>query len=418
MVFRQTLENVYAIVIGIAGYKNINPLPLTVLNDAKDIYDLLKSPSHCGYPENNIRLLLDEAATKKDILDSLMDLREKANNDTTIIVYISSHGGRIETGPYAGEYLLPVDVDFRSQKTVAGTAISSQEFTRALQAIPARKVVVIFDCCHAGGIGQPKDANAPVMKTGFSDGYYDELKQGTGRVIIASSRSTEQSWILPLNAPNSLFTTHLLSGLRGGIPSNDGVIRIFDLFEYVQPRVTADQPNQHPIFKAEIEDNFAVALYCGGKKGVVAYDEEGFLYDAYISYVDQEPDGSWVWGTLVPRLEAAGLRVAVSGDVEVPGVARLLNIERGIQQAKRVVAVLSEAYLTDHMGDFENIMTQTRDVLDGTYRLLPIKIAPIDEGKLPLRMKMLTTLDVTNPRRSDREFERLLMALQAPYPNR
>jgi hypothetical protein len=57
------------------------------------------------------------------------------------------------------------------------------------------------------------------------------------------------------------------------------LIHLFDLFEYVQPR-----------------------------------DQEGYRYDAYISFVDKEPGTTWVWEALVPRLEAIGLRVAVSGD--------------------------------------------------------------------------------------------------------
>ena len=64
--------------------------------------------------------------------------------------------------------------------------------------------------------------------------------------------------------------------------------------------------DQHPVFKADVEENFPVALYVGGQKGVVPKDEEGFRYDAYISYVDRNPDSAWVWDTLVPRLEHGG----------------------------------------------------------------------------------------------------------------
>jgi hypothetical protein len=223
--------------------------------------------------------------------------------------------------------------------------------------------------------------------------------------------------VLP-GAANSLFTQHLLAGLRDGIASDDGLIRIFDLFEYLQPRVTVDQPNQHPIFKAELEENFPIALYLGGQKGVVPRDEEGFRYDAYISYVDKEPDAPWVWDTLVPLLEGAGLRIAVSGDVEEPGVARVVNVERGIKQAKRTVIVLSPAYLTNNMADFENVLGQTMGIQEGTYRLLPVKIAPIDEGRLPVRLGMLTTLDLSHPRHAKREFDRLVRALQGPLPRR
>lgn len=406
------LDNAHALVIGIANYRHINTLPPTVLKDAQDIHDLLIDPQHCGYPPGNVRLLLDDQATQAAVRQALADLAARSDPDSTVFFYLSSHGGRIESGPYTGEYLLPVDTVYTAGESIAQTAISGNEFTAALRAIPARKVVVIFDCCHAGGIGQPKDAAAPVLKA-LPESYYDALKEGRGRVILASSRSTEFSYVMP-GDENSLFTKHLLAGLRGGIPGNDGLIRIFDLFEYVQPRVTGSQSRQHPLFKAEVEENFPVALYLGGQKVAVPTDDTGFHYDAYISYVDRPPDSIWVWEVLLPRLEAAGLRVAVSGDVEQPGVARVVGMERGIRQAKRTVVVLSAAYLTDHVAGFENVLAQTMDLQEGTYRLLPVKFEAFDESRLPLRLSQLTTLDLAHPRRAEREFDRLVQALKGP----
>jgi hypothetical protein len=218
-------------------------------------------------------------------------------------------------------------------------------------------------------------------------------------------------------ARNGIFTGHLLAGLRGGVASDDGYVRVFDLFEYVQPLVTADQPGQHPVFQAEIEENFALALCRGGAAQPAATDEQGYRYDAYISYVEKEPDATWVWGTLVPRLEAAGLRLAVSGDSEAPGVARVVNIERGITQSKRTVVLLSPAYLGDPMADFENTLAQTMSVTEGSYRLLPLKIAPFPEDDLPLRLRMLSALDLTRPPRPGRDpLDRLVEALRGPIP--
>jgi hypothetical protein len=313
--------------------------------------------------------------------------------------------------------LLPVDTLYTSGQSLAETAISGAEFTAALRGIPARKVVVVFDCCHSGGIGQPKDITAPVLKAGLPESYYEALKAGRGRAILASSRSTEYSWVLP-GAKNSLFTRHLLAGLRGGIASEDGLIRIFDLFEYLQPKVTSDQPDQHPIFKAELEENFPVALYLGGQKGVVPRDAEGFRYDAYVSYVDRDPDATWVWDTLVPRLEGAGLRLAVSGDVNEPGVARVVNIERGITQAKRTVVMLSPAYVADRWAAFENVLGQTIGIEEGTWRLVPVKIASVEDSQIPLRLRALWPVDLTRASRIEREFDKLVRALQEPLPRR
>jgi hypothetical protein len=412
-----SLAGAHALVIGIANYQHINSLPATVLKDAGDIHSLLVAENVCGYPPANVRLLRDGQATASGIRQALADLAGRTDPEGTVLVYVSSHGGQVEAGPYTGEYLLPVDTVYTSGASIAETAISGAELTAALRAIPARKVMVVFDCCHAGGIGQPKDATAPVLKAGLPESYYDALAAGRGRAILASSRSTEASWVLP-RAANSLFTQHLLAGLRGGIASDDGLIRIFDLFEYLQPRVTGDQSNQHPVFKAELEENFPVALYLGGQKGVVAKDEQGFRYDAYVSYVDREPDATWVWDELAPRLAEVGLRVAVSGDAEEPGVARVVNVERGIRGAKRTVIVLSDAYLADNMADFENVLAQTMGIQEGSYRLLPVKIAPMDESRLPIRLSMLTALNLSQPSRAAREFDRLVRALQGPLPQR
>ncbi len=253
------------------------------------------------------------------------------------------------------------------------------------------------------------------MKAGLSESYYEALGSGRGRAILASSRDSEFSYVLG-GASNSLFTQHLLAGLQGGIATDDGLIRVFDLFEYVQPRVTSGHPRQHPIFKAELEENFPVALRLGGQSSVVAKDADGFLYDAYISYVDHDPDTTWVWDVLTPRLEQAGLRVAVSGDVESPGVARVVGIERAIRQSRRTVVVLSEAYLSNQLAAFENTMAQTMGLQEGAYRLLPVKIEAIDESRLPTRLSMLTTLNLAHPGRADREFDRLIRALQGPLP--
>ncbi|MBW4533660.1 MAG: caspase family protein [Pleurocapsa minor HA4230-MV1] len=409
------MNNAHALVVGIANYQNISKLPFTVLKDAQDIYDLLIDPHHCGYSKDNVTLLKDKEATRTALCEALTQLAKQSNQDSTVFIYISSHGGQVEYGPHQGEYLLPVDADYASGASLAQSAISGTEFTKALRAISARKVLVIFDCCHSGGIGQPKDSTAPILKTGLSESYYDALKEGIGRVILAASRSSEFSYVLS-GAENSLFTKHLLAGIRGGIPSEDGLIRIFDLFEYIQPKVTGEQSQQHPLFKAEIEENFPIALYLGGQKGIVPQVEPGFRYDAYISYVEREPDTTWVWDTLLPRLEDAGLKIAVSGDVEEPGVARVVNIERGIEQAKRTIIVLSESYLSNNMAEFENTLGQTMGIQEGTYRLLPVKSRTLDSNRLPTRLSMLTTLDLSHPRRAEKEFQRLVQALKNPLP--
>jgi hypothetical protein len=146
---------------------------------------------------------------------------------------------------------------------------------------------------------------------------------------------------------------------------------------------------------------------------------KAYEYDVYISYVDQEPDISWVWEELVPQLEDAKLAIAVSGEVGRPGVAPVENIERALEQSKRIVLVVSPNYLADkQIANFESILGQTLGLWQGTYRLLPIKIAPLNPDQISPNLRLLDMLDLTQPRQAKGWFDKLLTELQRPVPLR
>ena len=280
----------YALVIGVANYPNVRPLPESVLNDARAISAILQDPHRAGYPKSQVRLLLDREATRQGILNGLAWLANHAGKDATAVVYFSGHGGRIESGPQAGNYLIPYDTVLNNIKT---TAISSAEFTAALNKIQTQKLVVLLDACHSGGTGDTKsagplegeldaDADAlinagtkamdePDVKRGLDEAAYDQLKQGAGRVIFASSKSEEVSYVMP-NAPNSLFTQCLLEAINGQAKhEGDGLLRIFDVVSYVFREVPRRHAKQHPIFKVnDLDANFPLALYKGGEKTLAA----------------------------------------------------------------------------------------------------------------------------------------------------
>jgi hypothetical protein len=235
---------------------------------------------------------------------------------------------------------------------------------------------------------------------------------------LASSRGDERSWI-PDDGGPSLFTRHLLTGLRGAARGRDGWLSAFDLFEHLQPRVTADHRQQHPILKAELEESFAVARRLGGQVSPGEAEGDEPLYDAYLSFAAQAPEADWVWEVLVPDLEAAGLRVAVSGDVEEPGAFRVVGVERALERSRRTVAVLSDAYLEDEVAPFIDAMAQTLGLEQGVARLIPVCRGSFDRSRLPARLRMLVALDLAHPRRGRRNFNRLVAALSAaPPPNR
>ncbi len=95
---------------------------------------------------------------------------------------------------------------------------------------------------------------------------YERLGEDKGRAIIASSRTDERSWVLA-GQENSLFTHFLLLALRGFAPTRgDGFIRLFDIFDYVSGQVVSQRSDQHLVLKAELENNFPIALFQAGVK--------------------------------------------------------------------------------------------------------------------------------------------------------
>jgi hypothetical protein len=258
----------YALIIGVANYPNVRPLPSSVLDDARAVSAMLQRPDRAGYPQDNVRLLLDKDATKLNIMSGLGWLASSVGADSTAVVFFSGHGGKFEDATNKGNYLIPYDTRLNAVKQ---TAISSDELTAALRAIPSSRVVVMLDACHSGGTGDPKDLdpNNAVFKGGLEEAAYDQLKQGSGRVVIASSRSSEVSWVLP-GAKNSLFTQCVLEAMDGQAKqSGDGMLRIFDLVNYLFEQVPARKPEQHPIFKvSDLDANFAVSLFLGGSKDI------------------------------------------------------------------------------------------------------------------------------------------------------
>lgn len=411
------IDTAHALIIAVANYPAVRRLPSVVLEDARGIHAVLVDPRCGGYAPGNVQLLLDEQADQSGLRAGLAELARRCDPDSTALLFFSGHGARIEHGALAGEYLLPYDVDCSSPAELARTAITTSELSAAIRAIPARKVVVVLDCCHSGGIGQPKGGSGEELKSGLSEDSYYLLQTGRGRAILASSRSEEFSWVLPGMA-NSLFTTHLLAALRGGIASEDGLIHVFDLFEYIQPRVTAAQPRQHPIFKAELEDNFPVALCLGGQKSGGLCHEQGYRYDAYLVFPPGGTDAAYVWQKLAPLLKEHGVRVAVSGTVEEAGVSLVVGIERAITQSKRTVLVLSNTFLADedHLVYFQSTLAAAMGVLERQARILPLIVEPIDLSRLPMWLSSLMPLNLADPYAGQANLDRLIRVLQGPVP--
>jgi hypothetical protein len=264
---KQTFAAGRALLIGIGqGYPGRLELPGVVRADAEGVARVLTDPALCGYPDENVQLLLDEQATRANIIEGLHRLANTAQPDDTVFLFFSGHGGQRTIGADAGTYLCPVDFDSNDPRS---TGIEANELSTLISAIPAVRVIVVLDACHSEGAVFLKDVEEEKrLSFGFRSPALDKLAAGAGRVVVSSCKDEETS-ITYIEKGHSLFTYFLLEGLRGGaMDRGDGLVRVLDLFHYVSdevPRNARGGHKQHPVLKAHAETNFPLALRKGGR---------------------------------------------------------------------------------------------------------------------------------------------------------
>jgi Caspase domain/TIR domain len=401
-----------ALVAGVSRYDRIPHLP--PVSDAEDIAGTLSDPSLCAYPAEQVDILRESAVTRASMLGALDRLAERASAASSVFVYFSGHGGRVPDGPFADCYLMPADATWRTPEDIARTAISGRDLSARLRAIAASRVTIVLDCCRAAGLVEAKDAGATAaLDLALSSDTVGRLARGRGRAVLAASSITGSAFTAR-GGHNSVFTHHLLDGLRGGATGTGGVIRVCDLFHYVQQRVAAELPQQRPIFKAELEENFPVALYRGGQEPAFALPlaNDGCAYDAFVSYRAVAPDRPWVERVLVPELERLGLRLCLANRDFRLGAPRIREMERAVEQSRYTVAVLSPRYLDGAFEEFQSLLAQHQGLELKAPRFIPLMR---EECRPALGIRTVEWLDVTDPDLEGATLQRLALRLREPH---
>lgn len=236
-------------------------LPNTV-TDAVGIANLLQDAERCAYPADQVHLLAEDKATRADILTALEQLADRAGAEATVVFYFSGHGYEVSMPIGKQYFLMPYGYQTND---LLNTAISGQELMAKLQAIKAQKMLILLDCCHAGGIDDAaeKAPGIQFVKAPLPEGAVAALGKGHGRVIISSCKAYEKSYT---GEPYSQFTQALLEAFAGaGLSKADGYVRAADLALYAAktvPQYTKDK--QNPVLHFDQADNFVVGYYAAG----------------------------------------------------------------------------------------------------------------------------------------------------------
>ncbi len=221
----------HALVIGIGNYQHEPRMnvPITAA-DAHAVAEVLQDTQHCGYPAEQVTLLSKGGATRSTILAALDKLAQTSTDDTVLLFYCG-HGDYASDGNYT---LTTHDTQWKNQRVVPGTAISQAELLGKLRAVPASRVLLIFNACHAGEVSPVLgESDEPVTGKNLPDQTANALlSTGSGRIIITACREKQVSFIGPGSL--TLFSQALTDGLRGqGLNGRVGYISAYDLYTHL-----------------------------------------------------------------------------------------------------------------------------------------------------------------------------------------
>lgn len=227
-VLKKSYESSRALIIGINKYQNASPLGYAV-SDAKEIKDILIG--ELGFEAENVIYLTDSDATKSNILKSFLSFTsESVKVDDRLLVFFAGHG-HTKTG-FRGEvgYLVPYDADMNDYSTF----IRWDELTRNAELIRAKHILFIMDACY-GGLAVNRDIQAG------SSRFLKDMYQRFSRQVITAGKANEV--VSDSGGPipdHSVFTGHLIEGIRGKAANEHGVITASGLMAYVYTKVAND----------------------------------------------------------------------------------------------------------------------------------------------------------------------------------
>lgn len=234
---------IWAVIIGVASYKHMPVLRYTD-DDAYRIYAHLKSPQGGALPDEQIRILIDEDATRAKILLTMQEVFSKAGSEDLLLLYFSGHG-------LQGAFL-PIDFDGYGNK------LFHNEITALLDRSPAKYKVCIADACHSGSLLTMRSSSINDILTD----YYTTLASAKkGTALILSSKSEETS-LESSEVRQGVFSHFLIRGMKGEADLNkNNLVTIEELFKYVYSEVRKYTNNQQsPVIDGDYDKDMIVSI--------------------------------------------------------------------------------------------------------------------------------------------------------------
>jgi hypothetical protein len=229
----------YAVIIGISSYTHMPALKYAD-DDAWKMYGFFKSKKGGSIADFNIKMLIDDQATKANIIESIQEVFLKATKNDQVYLYFSGHG--------LEDAFLPIDFDGYKNK------VFHKEINDILSQCNAKTKICFSDACFSG--------NLSALNT--DENYLQTQYQGfakSGTTLILSSNTRENA-LESSTLRQGVFSHFLLRGLDGESDNNeDKVITVQEIFDFIKTKVVDYTDNkQTPVLKGNFDPATVIAI--------------------------------------------------------------------------------------------------------------------------------------------------------------
>lgn len=210
-----------ALLIGINKYKAVPKLQGS-LNDIETMRQILIT--RWGFPEINITVVTDEAATRAGMLAALDRLVKEAGLNDTVYFHYSGHGSQVEDlngdepDDHLDETLVPQDGRSGDVRD-----ITDDELDAIFARMRARSALIVLDSCHSGTATRSLDIRTRSIPRDTRIGIYQKAEEATPKtraivpvvtsryVVMTGAASHQEALDGPVEGRYHGFFTYSLS---------------------------------------------------------------------------------------------------------------------------------------------------------------------------------------------------------------
>ena len=257
----------WAVVIGISQYRDSRiPSLRYAAADAHSFYEWLFNKKGGRYAPSQVKLLADKDATNANIREALFNWLRQAITEDVVTIYFAGHGSPDSPDSPGNLFLLPYDTNYDHITT---TGFPMWDIETALKRfIKAKRVVVIADACHSGGVGQQFDmarrSISDAKRNAISGGIQGLSNISNGIAVISAADDNQFSVESEkYGGGHGVFTWYLLNGLRGEADYNgDKQVTLGELIPYLSENVRRETRSaQSPTVAGKFDPAMHIGQY-------------------------------------------------------------------------------------------------------------------------------------------------------------